>query len=71
MEGQAGSTQLFPECDLRAPMVHGLMAAPLMGKNKKSFWLLLFFPSGHIAPFPSTIYGMHLESKWKGVVQKY
>ena len=28
------------------------MAAPLMGKNKKSFWLLLFFPSGHIAPFP-------------------
>lgn len=21
----------------------------------KSFWLLLFFPSGHIAPFPSTI----------------
>lgn len=23
-----------------------------MGKNKKSFGLLLFFPSGHIAPFP-------------------
>ena len=52
MEVDAGSTQLFPECNLRAPMIPGLMAAPLMGKNKKSFWLLLFFPSGHIAPFP-------------------
>lgn len=52
MERDAGSTQLFPECNLKAPMIHRLMAAPLMGKNKKSFWLLLFFPSGHIAPFP-------------------
>lgn len=68
MEGHAGSTQLSPECNLRAPMVHGLMAAPFMGKNKKSFWLLLFFPSGHIAPSPqyNLLNAFRKQVEWSG-----
>ena len=51
MEGDAGSTQLFPECNLKAPMIHGLMAAPLMGKNRNPFGFCCFSKWTH-SSFP-------------------
>lgn len=41
-----GFTQQFSECNLRALMIHKLMAGPPVGKNKKLFWSSLYKETG-------------------------